>query len=264
MTLVAERLDISLVQRGLVRSRSLAQRLISAGAVRIDDTVVRRAAQRVDSSVVIAVDPDASRFVSRGGDKLDHALDVFGIDVAGRRAIDVGSSTGGFTDVLLQRGVAAVVAVDVGRGQLDPLLRSHPAVTVWESTDVRAVEPAAVGAPFDTVVADVSFISLRLLMPHLAGLGADHTDYVLLVKPQFEVGPSRVGRGGVVGDRRDREVALGEVVEAAAQHGLGLCGATASPILGSAGNQEFLVHVRPGEAVARLLPVVADTAGEES
>jgi 23S rRNA (cytidine1920-2'-O)/16S rRNA (cytidine1409-2'-O)-methyltransferase len=188
--------------------------------------------------------------VSRGGDKLDAALDRFGIDPAGLDALDAGASTGGFTDVLLRRGAARVIAVDVGYGQLAWSLREDPRVTVMERTNVRSL--GADDLPFrpGLMVADLSFISLRLVLPALAGVAADGAEFVLLVKPQFEVGPERVGSGGVVRDPAAWRDALEGVVAALGGHDLRAVGAMASPVLGPAGNVEFLLHAVSGNGPA--------------
>ncbi len=192
---------------------------------------------------------DGARFVSRGGEKLAHALDQFQIDVTGRRAVDLGASTGGFTDCLLQQGAVQVTAVDVGYNQLDYRLRTDSRVVVHERTNVRIVDPAILEGPFPVVVADLSFISLELVMPTVAALAAEDADIVLLVKPQFEVGKGQVSRGGLVTDPALWAQAIDRIVAAAAWHGLGARGLLASPLRGaSAGNVEFLLWVRRGPA----------------
>lgn len=192
---------------------------------------------------------DGARFVSRGGEKLAHALDEFGIDVAGRRAIDLGASTGGFTDCLLQAGALEVTAVDVGYNQLDYRLRTDPRVIVHERTNVRTADPAGLGGPYPLIVGDLSFISLELIMPSVAALAAEDADIVLLVKPQFEVGKGQVSRGGVVTDPALWAQAIDRVVTAAEANGLGARGLLASPLRGaSAGNVEFLLWVWRGPA----------------
>lgn len=191
----------------------------------------------------LAVQGPPPRFVSRGGEKLDAALVRFAVEVAGRRALDAGASTGGFTDCLLQRGAAAVVCVDVGYGQLHPRLRGDPRVTVFERTNIRHFVSAE---PFEVVVADLSFLSLTTAAPVLAGaLAAPGADLVLLVKPQFEAGRLAVSRGkGVVRDPALRRRALGDVASALGRAGASIMGAMASPLLGPAGNAEFLLHAR--------------------
>ncbi len=188
------------MRRKLFPSRSAARAAIEQGLVTVGSVPDPKPSTLVAPDDPIGLTGEPDRFVGRGGHKLDHALHEFGLDVAGRRAIDVGASTGGFTDCLLQRGAASVVAVDVGYGQLDHRLRTDPRVAVVERTNVRDAGPAALGAPFDIVVADLSFISLHLVAEQLAALGGDATDWVLLVKPQFEVGKDLVGKGGVVRD----------------------------------------------------------------
>ncbi len=189
---------------------------------------------------------DPSPYVGRGAYKLDAALEAFPVAVAGRRAIDVGASTGGFTDRLLQGGAASVVALDVGHGQLHWRLRQDRRVVVVERTNIRTADPEALGAPFDVVVADLSFISLATVASALASLGDDSTDWIVLVKPQFEVGKDRVGKGGVVRDASTRASAIHSAVDALADAGVGAKGIVASPITGAAGNQEYLVWARRG------------------
>jgi len=190
-------------------------------------------------------------WASRAGEKLDAALGRFGIPVDGRRALDVGASTGGFTDVLLARGAREVVALDVGYGQLVSRVANDPKVTVVDRTNFRLIDPAAIGAPFDLVTMDVSFISATSLTAQLAACGRDGTDYVVLVKPQFEVGRERIGRGGIVRDPAAHRDAVAVVVDALAAHSLAPIGAMPSPIVGSQGNREFLVHARFGHDPVR-------------
>lgn len=192
------------------------------------------------------------RYVSRGGLKLEHALDTFGVAPAGRTCLDVGASTGGFTDCLLQRDAVAVVAVDVGYGQLDDRLAGSPKVTVVDRTNIRHADPVALGGPFSLVVGDLSFISLCTVAAPLRGLVTDDGELVLLVKPQFEVGKGNVGRGGVVRDEDARRQALRSVVDCLAAAGLGTVSATLSPITGAKGNVEYFVHVRPGPVAEKL------------
>jgi 23S rRNA (cytidine1920-2'-O)/16S rRNA (cytidine1409-2'-O)-methyltransferase len=209
----------------------------------------------------IVVHGPPPRFVGRGGDKLDGALERFGLDVAGRRCLDVGASTGGFTDCLLQRGAAQVVALDVGYGQLHERLRTDPRVDVRERTNIRHVRPADLGAPVDLVVADVSFISLRTVLPAVLALARPGADLVLLVKPQFEAGRAEVARGrGVVTDPAIWRRVLSEVLGALREAGTAIMGAMVSPLTGADGNVEFLVHAvtgRPG-ATATSADEVAD------
>jgi len=192
----------------------------------------------------LSVDGPPPPFVSRAGVKLDGAIELFGVEVADRRAIDVGASTGGFTDCLLQRNAGSVVALDVGYGQLHHRIRSHERVRVVERTNIRHAEPEDLGAPFDVVVADLSFISLALVAPQLVALGAAGTDWVLLVKPQFEVGRSLVGKGGIVRDPNVHLAAVLQAVEALGDAGISVVGLVDSSIRGTEGNREFLVHGR--------------------
>ena len=239
------RLDQLLVQRELAPSRERAQALILAGVVRGDGGRADRAAAPVPEDAELAVDA-GPRYVSRGGDKLAGALDVLGLEVAGKVAIDVGSSTGGFTDVLLQRGALRVHAIDVGKGQLDWGLRQDPRVVVHEGVNAR--ESAPVDEPVDIVVADVSFISLRLALPPSLAKLRDGGDVVALVKPQFEAGRDAVGKGGVVRDADARAAAVVAVANDLAARGLGVVAITPSPIAGREGNREIFVHARKGAA----------------
>lgn len=195
----------------------------------------------------LSVEGPRARFVSRAGAKLDGAIDTFGVPTDGRTAIDVGASTGGFTDCLLQRGAAEVVALDVGYGQLHHRIRSNPRVVVVERTNIRHADPDALGAPFDVVVADLSFISLALVAPQIRALGTDGTDWVLLVKPQFEAGKGGVGRGGIVRDPNVQVQAIEQAISALNRTGVGVIGLVASPITGTQGNREFLIHGRIAE-----------------
>jgi 23S rRNA (cytidine1920-2'-O)/16S rRNA (cytidine1409-2'-O)-methyltransferase len=237
------RLDQLLVQRDLAPSRERAQALILAGVVRVDGGRADRAAAPVAEDAQLAVDA-GPKYVSRGGDKLAGALDVLGLDVAGRVAIDIGSSTGGFTDVLLQRGALRVHAIDVGKGQLDWGLRQDPRVVVHEGVNAREAVP--VEEPVDLVVADVSFISLRLALPPSLGTLRDGGDLVALVKPQFEAGRDAVGKGGIVRDSGTRAAAVIAVANDLQQRGLGVVAITPSPIAGREGNREIFVHARKG------------------
>ncbi len=239
------RLDQALCERGLAPSRARAQSLILAGVVRVDGEVADKAGRPVEREATITVDAPDHPWVSRGGIKLAAALDAFHLDPRGRRCLDVGASTGGFTHVLLERGAASVVAVDVGRGQLDWRLRQDPRVEVRDGVNARFLTPDDLPGPFGLVVADVSFISLRLVLPALRSLLAPDGDLVALVKPQFEAGRGQVGRGGVVRDPVVREEAILGVVAAAAALGLRLRGRLASPLPGPAGNVEELVWLTP-------------------
>ncbi len=245
------RLDTELVRRGLVESRARAQQAIGAGRVLVSGTLADRPSRLVGAAEPIHLAGPPPRFVSRGGDKLDAALEHFGIDVAGRRALDAGASTGGFTDCLLQRGAAGVVAVDVGHGQLAWSLRTDPRVVVKEGSNVRNLTATDIGGPVDVAVADLSFISLRVVAPALAGVLAGATaEAVFLVKPQFEAGRGEVGRGGIVSDPAVHRRVLAEVSDALAAEGLMMVGVMASPLRGASGNVEFLAHFRPAAGLA--------------
>ncbi len=241
-----ERLDQLLVQRGLAESRSQAQRLIMAGQVRLDGEVMLRPSKEVPATAAIAVDA-GPRFVSRGGEKIEAALETFGLSVQGKVCADVGASTGGFTDCLLQRGARRVYAIDVGRGILHWKLRNDPRVVLLEGTNARHLE--RLPEPIDLVSIDAAFISLALLLPPAAGWLAPGGDVVALVKPQFEAGREAVGRGGVVRDSRIHREVLERVATEAAHAGLGPQAILRSPLLGPRGNVEFLLWaVKGGEA----------------
>jgi 23S rRNA (cytidine1920-2'-O)/16S rRNA (cytidine1409-2'-O)-methyltransferase len=273
------RLDAELVRRGLARSREQAAGLIAEGRVRVAGTVASKPATAVETATAVVVadgtetDPG---WASRGAYKLLGALEAFdGPPVTGRRCLDAGASTGGFTDVLLRHGAREVVAADVGYGQLAWSLRTDPRVTVLDRTNVRALEPAAVGGPVDLVVADLSFISLRLVLGALASCTVAGGDLVPMVKPQFEVGRERLGSGGVVRDPELRVAAVRDVVEAARTVGLELRDVAASPLPGPSGNVEYFLWLRrgsddstngtdstdsghPADADARIRQAVAD------
>ena len=238
------RLDTLLVERGLVVSRERARALILAGQVRVNGQPVTKAGTSIkpDADVVLAT-PDHP-YVSRGGLKLAHALDTFGIVATGVDALDIGASTGGFTDVLLQRGARQVVALDVGHGQLDWRLRTDPRVVVLEHVNARHLTPEQAPGPFAIVTIDVSFISLRQILPVVPSRLAPDGDVVALVKPQFEAGRADVQRGGLVTDAAVHARVLEEVRAAARAIGLTPMADTPSPITGATGNQEFLLHLR--------------------
>jgi len=239
---VKVRLDALLAQRGLFETRSRAAASVLAGEVMLGDDR-RRAAkpgQMVDEGVVVALD-ERPQFVSRGGRKLANALDATGVDPAGRRCLDVGASTGGFTDCLLQRGAQHVVAVDVAYGELAWSLRTDDRVTVLERVNARALEPGQLPWRPDLIVADVSFISLTKILPAVLGAAADRFDALLMVKPQFEVGRERVGKGGVVRDPALRREALVTVARAARELGAAVLGFAPSGLPGPKGNQETFV-----------------------
>jgi 23S rRNA (cytidine1920-2'-O)/16S rRNA (cytidine1409-2'-O)-methyltransferase len=257
------RLDAELVRRGLARSRQQAAELIGAGRVAIRGVPAAKPATVVDRDTPLVVtEPDEPQWASRGAHKLIGALDAFGVAVAGRRCLDAGASTGGFTDVLLARGAAEVVAVDVGYGQLDWRLRSDPRVRVHDRTNVRALTPADIGGPADLTVADLSFISLRTVLPALIACTTPEGTLLPMVKPQFEVGRERLGSGGVVRDPSLRRGALTDVATAARALGLAVRGAVASPLPGPSGNVEyFLLLDRHGPDVDDAVLGAAVEAG---
>ncbi|UFU04294.1 TlyA family RNA methyltransferase [Ruania suaedae] len=260
------RLDAELVRRGLARSRQHAAELIADGRVLLDGTRAGKPATQLDPARAVRVldavggEPE---YASRGGHKLSGALDALGERgprVDGRRALDAGASTGGFTDVLLRRGARSVVAVDVGYGQLVWSLRTDERVTVMDRTNVRSLRLQDVGEPVDLVVGDLSFISLTLVLPALTGLTSPGGDLLLMVKPQFEVGRERLGAGGVVRDPALHADAVRTVVVAAADLGWGLRSAVASPLPGPSGNVEYFVHLRAGagaEEEAQIAQAIA-------
>jgi 23S rRNA (cytidine1920-2'-O)/16S rRNA (cytidine1409-2'-O)-methyltransferase len=240
------RLDRELVRRGLAPSREAAGEAVHAGRVLVGGAVASKPSTLVAPSDALVLAAPPRPWASRGGQKLAPALDRLGVAAAGRRCLDAGASTGGFTDVLLRRGAAEVVAVDVGYGLLDLRLRDDPRVRVLDRTNVRALDRGRAGGPVDLVVADLSFISLSTVMPALAGLAVPGADLVLLVKPQFEAGRAAVGKGGVVRDPAVRAAAVRAVAAAAAREGLGVAGLCPSDLPGPAGNVEFFLHLRAG------------------
>src|SRR5256714_2144234 len=240
-----ERIDRLLVDRGLADSRTKAQALVMAGAVLVDEQLVRKSSEVFSPQAQIRIKEEAtSRYVGRGGIKLEAALRHFEIDVSGFVCLDVGASTGGFTDCLLQHAARRVVAVDVGHGQIDWKLRNDPRVEVREGVNARHLEPRDFNQLFDLAVMDVSFISATVLLPPVTALLAKHAEMVILVKPQFEVGKGQVGKGGIVRDPALHSAACDRV-----RGSVESLGYTAqimeSPILGAEGNREFLLHARP-------------------
>jgi 23S rRNA (cytidine1920-2'-O)/16S rRNA (cytidine1409-2'-O)-methyltransferase len=241
------RLDAELVRRGLARSREQAAGLVAAGRVLVAGQTAGKPATQVaaEDPILVRADGGQPEYASRGGQKLAGALAGFpGLRIAGRRCLDAGASTGGFTDVLLRSGAAHVVAVDVGYGQLAWSLRTDDRVTVLDRVNVRQLQPGQVAPAPDLVTADLSFISLTLALPALARCASADTDFVVLVKPQFEVGKGRVGAGGVVRDPGLRAEAVASVAAAAATLGLGVAGLTASPLPGPSGNVEYFLWLR--------------------
>jgi 23S rRNA (cytidine1920-2'-O)/16S rRNA (cytidine1409-2'-O)-methyltransferase len=248
------RLDTLLVDRGLAAGREKAQALVMAGQVRVNGQAAPKAGTLVDEDTSLEVSASA-RYVSRGGEKLEHALDVFGLDMKGLVAADIGASTGGFTDCLLQRGAVRVYAVDVGKGQLDYRLRKDPRVHVWEGVNARKL--GALTEPVDIIAMDLSFISLRLALPNASGMFLPGTgDVIALFKPQFEARKAEVPRGGVIHDPQLHATLIGRFAAWCVSNGFRILDLTASPILGADGNREFFFWLRPGSSpagsVARL------------
>jgi len=238
------RLDVLLVARGMAQSRERARALILAGDVQVAGSHVAKAGTLVDDAADITLRQPDHPWVGRGGLKLAHALDVFGVDPTGVTALDIGASTGGFTDVLLQRGAAHVIAIDVGRGQLDWRLRTDPRVLVREGVNARALAAGDLPHPVDIVTIDVSFISLRHIFPPLATLLETGGEIVALVKPQFEAGRDEVGKHGLVTDPAVHEAVLERVTTEAEASRLVRVAMTPSPITGATGNREFFLHLR--------------------
>jgi 23S rRNA (cytidine1920-2'-O)/16S rRNA (cytidine1409-2'-O)-methyltransferase len=241
--LESKRLDQRLVELGLAPTRAKAQALIMAGSVLVDGEVRDKAGLRVGSGAEVAVKAGL-RYVSRGGLKLEPALDAFGVDPAGRVCLDVGASTGGFTDCLLQRGAARVYAVDVGKGLIDPKLRADSRVVVMEEINARYLVPAQVPEPIQLAVIDVAFISLALILPAVAPLLMPGAQVLALVKPQFEAGREAVGKGGVVRDPAVQTACVDRVSRLAAELGLREAGRLPSPVKGPKGNQEHFLFLR--------------------
>lgn len=234
-----------MARRGLALSREKAQRLIMAGRVRVNSRPASKPDLRVDAATAIAVIGPFAEYASRGAYKLLAALDHFSIDVGDRRALDVGASTGGFTDALLQRGAAHVIALDVGYGQLVERLRIDPRVSVIDRFNIRYITATTLPYMPDLVAVDTSFISLKLVLPAIVTIVSPLAEIIVLIKPQFEVGKARVGKGGVVRDPLLHQQAIDEVLDAARAHGLTNAGTIESPIRGADGNREFLALLRP-------------------
>ncbi|MFQ5949142.1 MAG: TlyA family RNA methyltransferase [Nitrospiria bacterium] len=246
-----ERLDILLQKRGISESREKAKALILSGSVIVDGRKVDKVGTRVRAGAEITVRKSATSFVSRGGCKLEWALERFRIDVTGQVAIDVGASTGGFTDCLLRRGAARVYAVDVGYGQLAWSLRQDPRVVVIERQNIRTLPAETIPERIDLATVDVSFISLEKVLPSIIPLLQGEAGLITLVKPQFEVGKGEVGKGGIVRSPEKRQKVLDRIYQRADNWGLEVIGSTPSPILGQKGNLEFLVYFKKGEAKRR-------------
>lgn len=261
------RLDAELVRRSLARSRENASSLITAGRVSVNGHIATKPATNVarDADIVVRVDEGAVEYVSRGGHKLAGALRDFaslGVDVGGKRCLDAGASTGGFTDVLLRAGAREVVAVDVGYGQLAWSLQSDPRVQVHDRTNIRGMTLELIGDPVDVVVGDLSFISLELVLDALISVSKDDADLVLMVKPQFEVGKDRLGKGGVVREPALRAEAVLTIADASAKRGWGARAVTQSQLPGPSGNVEFFLLLRRGEATLSSEDVDAAVYGQ--
>ncbi len=257
------RLDVALVAAGLARSRGQAQDLVRRGVVSVDGSSARKPSQLVAPGAALEVTSDDATWVGRAAHKLLGAFAAFeeqGLSAAGHRCLDVGACTGGFTQVLLTKGAAHVTALDVGHDQLAPELRDDPRVTDLSGTTVRGLVADAIGGPVDLLVADLSFISLRLVLPDLAGLLVPGGHAVLLVKPQFEVGRSRVSKTGLVGAARDRRDAVVGVLESAREGDWSVRGMARSPISGSEGNREYLLWLGRGAAVGMTWQAQMETA----
>ncbi|MDQ3417377.1 MAG: TlyA family RNA methyltransferase [Acidobacteriota bacterium] len=243
------RLDTLLVERGLVATRERARALILAGQVRVNGQVATKAGTAVAADAEVTLTLPDHPYVGRGGLKLAHALDAFAIDVTGRLALDIGASTGGFTDAMLQRGASRVVALDVGHGQLGWKIRSDPRVVTMERVNARALTPADLPGDlnkFGIVTIDVSFISLRHILPVIPALLEPDADVIALVKPQFEARREEVGKGGIIRDEDIHRRVVQEVTAVADTLGLASAGLIDSPITGMEGNREFLLRLRPG------------------
>jgi 23S rRNA (cytidine1920-2'-O)/16S rRNA (cytidine1409-2'-O)-methyltransferase len=267
-----QRVDTELVRRGLVRSREEAREVVELNRVQVDGAPVRKPSSLVRRDQHLIVGGPPPRFVSRGGDKLQHALEAFALDVTGMRCLDAGISTGGFTDCLLQGGASHVIGVDVGYGQLAERLRRDARVTLRERTNVRSLAIADLDDdPVDLLVADLSFISLETVLPTLLSLVDESGQAVVLCKPQFEVGREAVGRGGIVREPSGWQSALDRVATAVQRCGWHVAAVTPSPLRGAAGNVEFLAHLRPGAGsaltgtgtAALLVDAVGEAAARE-
>lgn len=257
------RLDAELVRRGLARSREHASTLISEGKVTVRGMVATKAATGVEPGAAIVVRGDDPGWASRGAYKLLGALEAFAdLSVSGKRCLDAGASTGGFTDVLLRRGARTVVAADVGRGLLDWRLQTDERVVVLDKTNIRTLTPEQIGGKVDLVVADLSFISLRLVLPALAACATADADLLPMVKPQFEVGKQRLGSGGVVRDPQLRAEAVLEVLAAAEELGLYTHGVVASPLPGPSGNVEYFVRLRRDRSTLDRGELVREAVGK--
>ncbi|MGE5819087.1 MAG: TlyA family RNA methyltransferase [Deltaproteobacteria bacterium] len=245
-----ERLDKLLIERGLVASREEGRGRILAGDVLVNDQPLTKAGTLVDEQAAIRIKSKVVPYASRGGSKLEAALQSFGIDPTGKTVLDVGASTGGFTDCLLAHGARQIFAVDVGYGQLDWRLRNDPRVVVLEKTNIRYLDLKSLPRPADLATIDVSFISLKLVIPQVKTLLLPDHQIIALIKPQFEVGKGKVGKGGVVRSHEEHERVIEEIRSAAMKLGYGVRGVIESPLLGPAGNKEFFIHLSAAEVVS--------------
>ncbi|MBQ7358402.1 MAG: TlyA family RNA methyltransferase [Clostridia bacterium] len=253
------RIDIYLTQNGYAESRNKASKLIDGGLVGVDGRTVTKPSEEIDEDIPHSVTiKEHDGFVGRGGKKLEGAMDTFGLDVTGKRCIDVGASTGGFTQCLLMRGAASVVAVDSGRGQLHKSLLCDARVTNIEGYNARNLNAKEFGI-FDCAVMDVSFISQTLIIPALSGIICENGFFVSLIKPQFEAGRQAIGKNGIVKRARDREYAILRVVECAQACGLSLAGITVSPIKGGDGNIEYLAYFIKTNSAEQISQEITDT-----
>jgi len=241
-----ERIDKLLVDTGLASSRQKAQALIMAGQVIADDKRVDKAGHMVFADTRLRIRGKQTPFVGRGGLKLDHAIERFGIKIKDKVALDVGASTGGFTDCLLQRGIEKVYALDVGYGQMDIKISGDERVILKERTNIRHLSPGDIGEKVDIAVIDVSFISLTKVLPHVIPILKDLAEVVALIKPQFEVGRGEVGKGGIVRDEKRIDLAVKGICGFAQRSGFHVEGTAPSPVLGAKGNREFLVYMKKG------------------
>lgn len=252
-----QRLDLVVLQKGLATTREKARAMIMAGEVRVNGQVVDKPGSNIDPKAVIVV-KSKPRYVSRGGEKLAWALEVFGISATNRICADVGASTGGFTDCLLQNGASKVYAIDVGYGQIDYRLRNNNRVVVMERTNARYVQ--SLPEQVSLAVADASFISLKLLLPVIKNWLSSEANIVPLIKPQFEAGREHVGKGGVIRDRQIHIQVLHEVLSFAENFGFNICGLTVSPIKGATGNTEFLAWLNVGSVPSINIEFLIETA----
>lgn len=237
------RLDLALVARGLARSRTRARELVAGGHVSVAGRAATKTALQVDAETAVHVTPDADRWVGRAAEKLVGAFAAFDLSARDRRCLDIGACTGGFTQVLLEQGAAHVIALDVGHDQLAPEIAEDPRVEDRSGTTIRGLTPEAIGGAVELAAGDLSFISLRLVLPEIAALLTEAGEAVLLIKPQFEVGRGRLGRRGVVTDPAARQESIETVLTAAREAGLSVLAMTRSPLRGGEGNHEYLVHL---------------------